>query len=84
MSELARVATSARPGRNRPRRGPPRERFGLEALAVLGVSYGMSGLYALLTFIRNEVQTQGHLANAAPAVAVAGPQHDLPVARSRR
>jgi membrane protease YdiL (CAAX protease family) len=58
--------------------GRRHERFGLEALAVLGVSYGMSGLYALLTFIRNEVQTNGHLANAAPAVAVAGPHTTYP------
>jgi membrane protease YdiL (CAAX protease family) len=57
----------------------PRERFGLEAIAVLGVSYGMSGLYSLLTFIRNEVETQGHLANAAPAVAVAGPNTTYPL-----
>lgn len=56
----------------------PRERYGLEVIAVLAVSYGMSGLYALLTFIRNEVQTQGHLANAAPAVAVAGPHSTYP------
>lgn len=32
-----------------------RERPGLELLAVLGVSYGMSGLSALLSFIRSQV-----------------------------
>ncbi len=31
------------------------ERPGLELLAVLGVSYGMSGLYALLSFVRAQV-----------------------------
>lgn len=55
-----------------------RERYGLEVVAVLAVSYGMSGLYALLTFVRNEVQTRGHLANAAPAIAVAGPHTTYP------
>ncbi len=34
---------------------PVRERHGLELLAVLGVSYGMSGIYALLSFIRAQV-----------------------------
>ncbi len=31
------------------------ERPGLELLAVLGISYGMSGLYALLSFVRAQV-----------------------------
>jgi uncharacterized protein len=34
---------------------PVKERFGLEVLAVLGVSFGMSGVYALLSFIRSQV-----------------------------
>jgi uncharacterized protein len=34
---------------------PARERPGLELLAVLGVSFGMSGIYALLSFIREQV-----------------------------
>jgi hypothetical protein len=34
---------------------PPRERYGLELLAVLGVSYGISGIYALLSFIRDQL-----------------------------
>jgi membrane protease YdiL (CAAX protease family) len=34
---------------------PVRERHGLELLAVLGVSFGMSGIYALLSFIRAQV-----------------------------
>ena len=35
--------------------GEPRRRLGLELLAVLGVSYAMSGLYALLSFVRSQV-----------------------------
>jgi membrane protease YdiL (CAAX protease family) len=53
--------------------------LGLETLAVLGVSYGMSGISALMTFVRNEVQTHGHLAHGAPAVAVAGPSTTYPL-----
>lgn len=34
---------------------PVKERYGLEVLAVLGVSFGMSALYALLSFIRSQV-----------------------------
>ncbi|HVU91375.1 MAG TPA: type II CAAX endopeptidase family protein [Jatrophihabitans sp.] len=34
---------------------PPRDRFGLELLAVLAVTYGMSGLYALLEFVRDQI-----------------------------
>jgi uncharacterized protein len=34
---------------------PVKERYGLELLAVLGVSYGMSGINALLSFIRAQV-----------------------------
>jgi membrane protease YdiL (CAAX protease family) len=41
-------------GRTAPR-PPTRERPGLELLAVLGVSFGMSGLYALLSFVRSQV-----------------------------
>jgi membrane protease YdiL (CAAX protease family) len=32
-----------------------RQRYGLELLAVLGVSYGMSGISALLSFIRSQL-----------------------------
>jgi membrane protease YdiL (CAAX protease family) len=34
---------------------PVRQRHGLELLAVLGVSFGMSGIYALLSFVRSQV-----------------------------
>jgi membrane protease YdiL (CAAX protease family) len=33
----------------------PRRRLGLELLAVLGVSYGMSGIDALLSFLRSQI-----------------------------
>ncbi|HZY77467.1 MAG TPA: type II CAAX endopeptidase family protein [Jatrophihabitantaceae bacterium] len=41
------------PGTDAP--GEPRSRLGLELLAVLGVSYAMSGIYALLSFVRSQV-----------------------------
>jgi hypothetical protein len=39
--------------RDTPRPMPPR--YGLEVLAVLGVSYGMSGISALLSFLRSQI-----------------------------
>ncbi|WP_375475887.1 CPBP family intramembrane glutamic endopeptidase [uncultured Jatrophihabitans sp.] len=54
-----------------------RERPGLELLAVLGVSYGMSGIYALLSFLRSQV-TINHGAgfgNVAAPVVVAQASH---------
>lgn len=33
----------------------PTQRYGLEVLAVLGVSYGMSGITALLSFLRSQI-----------------------------
>jgi membrane protease YdiL (CAAX protease family) len=51
---------------------PVRERFGLEVLGVLGVSLGMSGIYALLYLIRAELTVKGGIANTT-AVAVSGP-----------
>jgi membrane protease YdiL (CAAX protease family) len=50
-------AVSAEPSGG-PATGPtagPKERFGLEVLAVLGVSYGMSGITALLSFVRAQI-----------------------------
>lgn len=49
------------------------ERFGLELLAVLGVSFGMSGIYALLSLIRTEITTKGGVGAASVTVA-SGPQ----------
>jgi len=45
-----------------------RERYGLEVLAVLGVSLGMSAIYALLSFIRTQVTIKGGFANARVTV----------------
>lgn len=38
-----------------PPAAPTKERYGLELLAVLGVSYGMSGIFALLSFLRAQI-----------------------------
>jgi membrane protease YdiL (CAAX protease family) len=45
-------------------------RYGLEALAVLGVSLGMSAIYALLSFIRTQVTITGGFAHAQVPVVV--------------
>ncbi len=47
---------------------PPR--YGLEVLAVLGVSYGMSGITALLSFIRSQVTINHGVGFRGVAVAV--------------
>jgi membrane protease YdiL (CAAX protease family) len=47
---------------------PPRERYGLEVVAVLGVSLGMSAIYALLSFIRTQVTIPGGFAHAQVTV----------------
>jgi membrane protease YdiL (CAAX protease family) len=47
---------------------PPRERYGLEVLAVLGVSLGMSGLYALLYLIRAEITVKGGIGSTTATV----------------
>ena len=48
-----------------------RERYGLEVLAVLGVSFAMSGVYALLDFVRTEVTVPGGISNATATVVQA-------------
>jgi uncharacterized protein len=45
-----------------------RDRYGLEILAVLGVSLGMSAVYALLSFIRTQVTIPGGFSNAQVTV----------------
>lgn len=50
---------------------PTRERYGLEVLAVLGVSLGMSGLYALLSLIRTEITVRGGIKNVTACVVCA-------------
>jgi uncharacterized protein len=43
-------------------------RYGLEVLAVLGVSLGMSAIYAILSFIRTQVTIPGGFSNATVTV----------------
>ncbi|SHF46467.1 Membrane protease YdiL, CAAX protease family [Jatrophihabitans endophyticus] len=43
-------------------------RYGLELLAVLGVSLGMSGLYALLYLIRQEITVKGGISSTTATV----------------
>jgi membrane protease YdiL (CAAX protease family) len=48
-----------------------RRNTGLELLAVLGVSFAMSGLYALLSFIRAELTIPGGIGHATATVVQA-------------
>ncbi len=54
-----------------------RPRYGLEVLAVLGVSLGMSGIYALLYYIRAQITVKGGIA-ATTATVVSGPHTSFP------
>jgi membrane protease YdiL (CAAX protease family) len=54
-----------------------RERHGLEVLAVLGVSLGMSAIYALLYLIRAEITVTGGISNTT-AVVVQGERTTYP------
>ena len=47
---------------------PAQEQYGLEVLAVLGVSLGMSGIYAFLSFLRTQITIPGGFANASVSV----------------
>jgi membrane protease YdiL (CAAX protease family) len=51
--------------------------YGLEVLAVLGVSLGMSAVYALLYYIRAEVTVKGGI-SATTATVVSGPATRYP------
>jgi len=53
-------------------------RYGLEVLAVLGVSLGMSAIYALLYYVRAEVTVKGGIA-ATTATVVSGPATTYPL-----
>lgn len=53
---------------------PPRR--GLEVLTVLGVSLGMSGIYAVLTFVRAELTVKGGISGTT-ATVVSGPSTAL-------
>lgn len=52
-------------------------RYGSEVLAVLGVSLGMSAVYALLYYVRAEVTVKGGIA-ATTATVVSGPATRYP------
>jgi uncharacterized protein len=56
---------------------PVRERYGLEVLAVLGVSLGMSGIYALLSFVRAQLTVPGGISHTT-ATVVSGPHSSYP------
>jgi uncharacterized protein len=60
-----------------PAAAPPRERPGLELLAVLGVSLGMSGITALLSLARTEWTVRGGI-GAATTTVVSGTQTTYP------
>lgn len=55
----------------------PRERPGLELLAVLGVSLGMSGIYAILDLVRAEWTVRGGI-SASNVTVVSGAQTTYP------
>jgi uncharacterized protein len=61
-----------------PPAAPPRERLGLEVLVVLGVSLGMSGIYALLYLIRAEITVTGGIGNTT-AIVVQGTKTTYPL-----
>jgi membrane protease YdiL (CAAX protease family) len=58
-----------------PAPAPPR--YGLEVLAVLGVSLGMSGIYALLDWLRTTITVPGGFSNAT-ATVISGSQTSYP------
>jgi membrane protease YdiL (CAAX protease family) len=52
-------------------------RYGLEVLAVLGVSLGMSAVYTLLYYVRQEITVKGGI-GATTATVVSGPATTYP------
>jgi len=55
---------------------PQREYYGLEIWAVLAVSFGISGLYALLNLIRTEITVKGGIAaTTVPVVQAPSTPH---------
>jgi membrane protease YdiL (CAAX protease family) len=56
----------------------PRERYGLEVWGVLGVSFLLSGIYSLLSFIRAEVTVPGGISNTT-ATVIQGTKTSYPV-----
>jgi membrane protease YdiL (CAAX protease family) len=58
-----------------PRRTAGNERYGLELLAVLGVSLGFSAIYAILDYVRAEVTVRGGIGHATASVINVGATH---------
>jgi membrane protease YdiL (CAAX protease family) len=56
----------------------PKERHGLELLGVLGVSLGMSGIYAVLSLARAEWTVRGGIGNSTTTV-ISGSQSTYPL-----
>jgi membrane protease YdiL (CAAX protease family) len=71
------VDDTAQPGRADGAAPVRRERYGLELLAVLGVSLGMSGIYALLSLARAEWTVRGGI-GASTTTVVSGTQTTYP------
>jgi membrane protease YdiL (CAAX protease family) len=63
--------STGEPAAANPTADAPRERYGLEVLAVLGVSLGMSGVYALLTWVRAQLTVPGGISHSTATVVVA-------------
>jgi uncharacterized protein len=59
-----------------PEPADPTRHRGLEVLAVLGVSLGLSGIYALLSFLRAELTVKGGI-SATTATVASGAQTSL-------
>jgi uncharacterized protein len=79
VSAVQEADASAGAAPEAPSAAPPgRERPGLELLAVLGVSLGMSGIYALLSLIRDEWTVQGGVGSAT-ATVVSGTSSTYPL-----
>ncbi|HEY2272290.1 MAG TPA: CPBP family intramembrane glutamic endopeptidase [Jatrophihabitantaceae bacterium] len=71
------VDDTAQPGPSDAAVPARRERYGLELLAVLGVSLGMSGIYALLSLARAEWTVRGGI-GASTTTVVSGAQTTYP------
>jgi membrane protease YdiL (CAAX protease family) len=77
MSSVSAAPAEPAADLERPVVAPRRERYGLELLAVLGVSLGMSGLYALLSLARAEWTVRGGI-GASTTTVVSGAQSTYP------
>jgi membrane protease YdiL (CAAX protease family) len=71
------TTASARTDAGRPTGERLPGRYGWEVLGVLGVSLGMSGIYALLSFVRAEITVQGGI-GATTATVVSGSASSYP------